>query len=346
MARSQENRLHRLWYADGYLHLLLAPLSLLFALASAVRRYLFRRGILASQRIDVPVIVIGNITAGGTGKTPVTIWLAKSLRERGFNPGIVSRGYGAVIGDVPVQAIPGSDPDIVGDEPLLMANRSQCPVVVHPNRVAAARELARMGVDVVLSDDGLQHYRLQRDFEIAVVDGARLFGNGWLLPAGPLRESRKRLQTVDRVLVQLESGQSLADVPALEDGITRASAFFLTGHALVSLDDTRTRNFREFGRRPVHAIAAIGNPERFFRSLEAHGLSVMRHPFPDHARFTARDVTFDDDADIVMTEKDAVKCREFATERHWYLPVDVKLRDDSWVQELEAIMAERQGSQA
>ncbi len=330
MPRSRESRLSKLWYAGGYWHLLLIPFSALFALLSGVRRMLYRRGFKRSVRVSVPVVVIGNISVGGTGKTPVTIWLASQLRARGFTPGIVSRGYGGLTGDTPVQVNASSDPQIVGDEPLLLATRSHCPVVVHPDRAAAAAELIAMGVNVVLTDDGLQHYRLQRDFEIAVVDGARGFGNGWLLPAGPLRESRKRLGTVDRVLVHLTAADTA--MPAeLASQTEKTTGFHLITHDLFCVVGGDSQNFESLRGKTVHGVAGIGNPERFFLSLEMRGLDVIRHPFPDHAQLTARDLAFDDEYDIVMTEKDAVKCREFATARHWYVPVDVDMHDESWL---------------
>ncbi|MEQ8208012.1 MAG: tetraacyldisaccharide 4'-kinase, partial [Woeseia sp.] len=309
------------------------PFSVLFAALSACRRALYRIGILRSSRVAVPVIVVGNISVGGTGKTPVTIWLAKQLRTRGLNPGIASRGYGGVIGDTPAQVNANSDADIVGDEPLLIARRTGCPVVVHPNRAAAARELIAMGVNIVITDDGLQHYKLQRDFEIAVVDGARGLGNGWMLPAGPLREAGSRLFSVDRVLVHLATRSSTPPA-SVSLPISKSNGFHLVGHELLSVDGQETRTFDQFAGKTVHAVAAIGNPERFFQSLERRGMNVVRHPFPDHAQFTSTDLVFDDEFDIVMTEKDAVKCGQFATTRYWYVPVDVEMHDDEWVDAL------------
>jgi len=334
MPHQPDNKLQRLWYASRWAHLLLAPLSGVFASVSALRRWLYRTGRLQSRRAAVPVVIVGNITVGGTGKTPVTIWLADQLRSRGFRPGVVSRGYGGVVGELPVQANAGSDPDIVGDEPLLIAARSRCPVLVHPNRVAAADALVKTGVDVIIADDGLQHYRLQRDFEIVVIDGERGFGNGWQLPAGPLREPRSRLDSVDQILVHEASSDPYAfDSAGLpEDKISR---FHLVNHELFAVGGEETRSFDDIRGNTVHAVAGIGNPERFFRMLESHGLEVVRHPYPDHAALTARDLQYDDGLDIVMTEKDAVKCREFATSRCWYVPVDVDMHDDAWLDRLE-----------
>ena len=342
MAQPADSRLQRLWYRSRYAWLPLVPLSLLYAAVVALRRRLYALGLRRSYRIAAPVVVVGNLTVGGTGKTPVTIWLADRLRRRGFRPGIVSRGYGGVVGDTPVQANAGSDPAIVGDEPILLAARSRCPVVVHPDRVAAADELLRMGVDVVLADDGLQHYRLRRDYEIAVVDGARGFGNGWLLPAGPLREPRARLAGVDRVLVHA-SRRGEETVAARELPPGRSTGFHLVTQELVSVDGRNSRPLDELRGRTVHAVAAIGNPERFFRALEARGLEVLRHPFPDHAALTAKDLAWPDEHDIVMTEKDAVKCRDFATDRHWFVPADVDMHDESWLDDLERRLRQPRG---
>jgi len=325
--------MQRVWYSKSAWFVLLLPLSAVFAAVTSARNKFYRRGWLRSFAVPVPVIVVGNISVGGTGKTPVTIWLAQQLRERGFNPGVVSRGYGGVLGHTPVQASCNSDPDIVGDEPILIATRSRCPVVVHPDRSAAAGNLVAMGVDVIIADDGLQHYRMQRQFEIAVVDGARGFGNGFRLPAGPLRESTRRLESVDRVLVQYatrddELRQSVAGLPP------HTSGFHLVAHGLQRIDGMETCSFGDMRGRPLHAIAAIGNPERFFGMLERHGLTIERHAFPDHAVLSARDIAYDDDHPVIMTEKDAVKCRAFATGRHWYVPVDIDMHDDAWIEEL------------
>lgn len=334
VARRDDNWIERLWYSGSRWYLLLMPLALLFAAATAMRRSCYRRGWLATHTMPVPVVVVGNVTVGGTGKTPVTIWLARQLRERGFTPGVVSRGYGGVVGDTPMQANANGDPEIVGDEPIMLAARSRCPVVVHPDRIAGARELTAMGVDVIIADDGLQHYRLARDFEIAVVDGARAFGNGRLLPAGPLREAPSRLERVDRVLLQQASRDAEwpASLPALPP---QTNGFHLVAHELISVDGSETADFAAFRERKVHAVAAIGNPERFFTMLESRGLEIERHAFPDHAMLGEEDIAYDDDAVIVMTEKDAVKCRGFATGRHWYVPVDVDMHDVEWLHELQ-----------
>lgn len=326
-----------LWYSGTRLNLLLAPLSGLFAVASKLRRSLYRRGVLRSHRVAVPVVVVGNISVGGTGKTPVTLWLATELRRRGFNPGIASRGYGGIAGKTPVQVNAGSDPAIVGDEPLLMAQRGKLPVVVHPDRAAAARELVRLGADVVIADDGLQHYRLHRDYEIAVMDAERGHGNGWLLPAGPLREPPARLREVDRLLLQTRS-RAARWPDSKECPTANASSFHLAIRDCRRVRGTGQRSLVQFRGNPVHAVAGIGNPERFFSSLEDAGLEVIRHSFPDHAQFKASDVAFDDSLDVIMTEKDAVKCREFASDKHWFAPVDVEVHDTGWLDGLVRVL--------
>lgn len=311
-------RLQHHWYRLSPLHLLLYPLSLLFGALAALRRLLYRSGVLARVRLPVPVVVIGNISVGGTGKTPLVLWLAQQLVENGWHPGIVSRGYagdGARAGMVR-QVNADDDAAEVGDEPLLMAQRALCPVWTGRDRPAAAQALlaAHPECDIILSDDGLQHYRLHRDVEIAVVDGARRFGNGLLLPAGPLREPLSRLRSVDAVAVN--GGTASAGEFAMRLGGTRF-------HNLLNPD--RVLAPAHFAGQCLHAVAGIGHPQRFFHHLEQLGLKVQAHPFPDHHRYRADDIAFDDADAILMTEKDAVKCAAFANERHWVLRVDAQI---------------------
>jgi tetraacyldisaccharide 4'-kinase len=323
MSRSNDNWVQKIWYGGSPLRWLLLPFTWLYAAVIACRRGLYASGILRSQRATAPVVIVGNIAAGGTGKTPLAIWLAQQLAARGYKPGIISRGYRGMVGPKPMQATADSDPAVVGDEAIFIVNRSECPVVVHPDRVAAAKLAIELGANVIVSDDGLQHYRLARDYEIAVVDGTRQHGNGQLLPAGPLREPVSRLQTVDQILVQRESddGPELtshtSDRPPVE--------FRLTASAICRLDHSDIRHIGDFSGTKVHAIAGIGNPERFFRLLEAHDIGVIRHPLADHADISPGDLDFDDDLDVVMTEKDAVKCRALDTSSCWYVPVDVAI---------------------
>ncbi len=325
MKRSADSWVQNIWYGGSSLRWLLLPFSWIYSAVIACRRHLYAAGLFRSVRVSVPVIIVGNITAGGTGKTPLTIWLALKLSERGYKPGIICRGYRGMVGPNPVEATSDRDPAVVGDEAVMIANRSECPVVVHPDRVAAARLAIQLGANVIVSDDGLQHYRLGRNVEIAVVDGARGFGNGKLLPAGPLREPVSRLGTVDQVLVQHETEGSSnplhcsAERPPVE--------FRLAASAVVSLDHAASRNIADFSGTRAHAIAGIGNPERFFRLLEASGIDVIRHALPDHADITPQDLEFDDDLDVLMTEKDAVKCRRIDTSNCWYVAVDVAIAD-------------------
>jgi tetraacyldisaccharide 4'-kinase len=312
------NGLEQYWYRISPFHLLLWPLSLLFRTLAAVRRTLYRCGIFASFKLPVPVIIVGNISIGGTGKTPFTLWLAQQLLDAGWHPAIISRGYSkAGQQNIHPRVVSESDsPDEVGDEPLLMAQRGLCPVWVGRDRVAAARALlqAQPECDVILSDDGLQHYRLRRDVEIVLVDAKRRFGNGCLLPAGPLREPVSRLACVDFV-VSNGGGATDGEQAMHLDG----SVFY----NLLNPDQTVTAS--AFAGQRVHAIAGIGHPARFFAHLERLGLSAQPHAFPDHHRYRATDIAFENADVILMTEKDAVKCTAFATEQCWVLRVDAQI---------------------
>lgn len=292
---------------------MLWPASLLFGALAWCRRWAYRLRILPSYRASVPVIVVGNIVAGGSGKTPLVLWIAEFLAKRGRKPGIVSRGYGATI-RVPRAATILSEPADVGDEPVLLARRSGCPVWVGADRVAAleALKLRHPEVDVVILDDGLQHYRLRRDVEIAVVD-ARLFGNGWLLPAGPLRELPSRLRSVGAVVAHGTDGVKGYEM-RLEGALVRRFT-----------DASDRRPLVSFAGRKAHAVAGIGDPERFFGMLRKAGLQVLAHPFPDHHPFVPRDLAFGDGLPVVMTEKDAVKLRGEAQPGWWVLPVHTRM---------------------
>ena len=310
-------RLQQHWYRISPLHLLLYPLSLIFRLLVALRRALFRAGLLASVKLPVPVIVVGNITVGGTGKTPLTLWLARQLIEAGWHPGIISRGYRSA-GDTTAREVRQDDSaNTVGDEPLLMARRALCPVWTGRDRPAVARALlqAHPECDLIISDDGLQHYRLQRDVEIAVIDGVRRFGNGLLLPAGPLREPLSRLREVDALVFN-------GGTPDTAEGI----AMSLHGTRFHNLlDPNLTRSAADFDGLKVHALAGIGHPQRFFRHLQQLGLQPETHAFPDHHCYTGAEITPKGADAILMTEKDAVKCAAFATGNHWVLQVDAQV---------------------
>lgn len=279
-----------------------------------MRRRLYALNWLRSYHLPVPVIVIGNLTAGGTGKTPLAIWLVERLRDFGYRPGVVSRGYGG--NSVGVSAVsPEGEPGLLGDEPLLLARRLRCPVWVGRKRVEAANALmkAHPEVDVIVADDGLQHYALARDVEIVVVDGSRRFGNGMLLPAGPLRENMARLNSVDAIVVN-----GGAEGGAQDD--RRRCAMSVVERGFYKLGDpTQSVSVEYFRGRPVHALAGIGNPERFFDGLRSAGISAVCHSFPDHHAYEADDLP---NQTLIMTEKDAVKCDRFAHPDAWVLAVD------------------------
>jgi tetraacyldisaccharide 4'-kinase len=312
--------LEQYWYRFSPLHLFLWPLSLLFGAVAAARRALYRAGFLKVTKLSVPVIVVGNITIGGTGKTPLVIWLTEWLRDHGYVPGVVCRGY-ASSGGGPRPALPDSDPASVGDEAVLLARRCASPVWVGADRVAAAQALLRSHAEcnVILSDDGLQHYALGRAMEVAVIDGERGFGNRLLLPAGPLREPLQRLDAVDAVVINgpaLFARDKLPhEVPAFDMQLG-GSVFYDV------LNPEKRAGPERFAQAEVHAVAAIGNPERFFNQLRELGLSFTAHPFPDHHAFSAADFAFAGDAAVLMTEKDAVKCERFCNENFWALPAE------------------------
>ena len=317
------DRLERLWYEDSAGVALLAPLGWIYAALSGARRGAYGLGLLRPRRLTRPVVVVGNLTVGGTGKTPLTIYLARELGAAKLKVGIVSRGYGRRGGDARyVHA--DSDWRDVGDEPVIIARRTGCPTMVAADRVAAARTLIARGADVILSDDGLQHLRLPRDCEIVVIDGSRGFGNGRLLPAGPLREPAAALGRADVVVVNGEPAhgalESLLPAGALSMRLVAQPAVRLDGRA-------GPRELAAFRGQRVHAVAGIGNPQRFFRELSAHGIEVIAHPFPDHHPFTAHELAFADELPILMTEKDAVKCAPFANARLWCVPVSAAFSD-------------------
>ena len=313
------NWLQKQWLSFTLWHVFLMPLSWLFGLISFVRKSLYKYGLLKSYRLNVPVIIVGNINVGGTGKTPLVIWLAEQLKIAGYKPGIISRGYGGTA--IATQAVfPLSNPQEVGDEPVLIAQRTGCPVFVSQNRVAAGRALLKIHPEcnIVISDDGLQHYRLQRDVEIAVLDGVKGFGNGALLPAGPLRESIARLSAVDAVVsngkvthISFKNNNKILPIEMqLESG------FFYN-----LVDKSLKCDAKSFANKQVLAIAGIGNPARFFQQLSRLGLHFKSLALPDHHKFQSQDFKHVSADIIVMTEKDAVKCESFALPSYWVLPV-------------------------
>ena len=337
--------IHRAWYGGHGWYRVLLPLSGIYWLLSALRRFLYGAGVLRTRRAKVPVIVIGNITAGGTGKTPVTVWLARSLAERGFSPGIVSRGYGGSRSGASMRVDSRSDPAVVGDEPVLIAMRTGRPVVVDADRVRGAAMLVQDGADLVIADDGLQHYALARDYEVCVVDGARGLGNGALLPAGPLREPVSRIAEVDQVLL---NGRLRDRKESMPTGLQNAIEFRLVAAEVCRLNGSLKRPIDRFAGTTVHAVAAIGNPGRFFDTLRGHGMQVIEHAFPDHTPLRPEQLDFGDNFDILMTEKDAVKFPHQVSDRYWYVPVDVEIdtTDASpWLEQIESRMRnEQQGN--
>ncbi|MDR3388322.1 MAG: tetraacyldisaccharide 4'-kinase [Rudaea sp.] len=309
-----ERTLRPVWYGDVQPSWFLRMLAGVYCSLAALRRGLYQSGLLRAVRLPVPVVVIGNISVGGTGKTPLAIALIDGLRARGLVPGVISRGYGGhAPGPVVVDA--QGDPTTVGDEPVLIARSTGAPVAVGRDRVAASRLLlAAAKVDVLIADDGLQHYSLARDVEICVIDGERRFGNRRRLPAGPLREPLARLAMVDFRVCN-------GGIPGPDE-----IAMTLDGDIAVALlDHSVSRPLREFRGSRVHAVAAIGNPARFFAQLRAAGLEPIEHPFPDHHPFHASDLEFGDELPVMMTAKDAVKCRLFADARQWCVPVRAQL---------------------
>ena len=301
-----------LWKAWHPLALLLSPLSLLFLFISMLRRAAYRLHLKKVYRAPAPVIIIGNISVGGTGKTPLVIWLCRYLTRIGYRPGVVLRGYGGRATHWPQQVLAGSDPGIVGDEAVVIASEAGCPVCADPDRSEAVRELLKHHpCDVIISDDGLQHYALARDLEIAVVDGERRFGNGMLLPSGPLREPVSRLRRVDFVILNQHCSPGY-------------HCMRLAPGYLVNLATGEERRIGVMSGHKVHAVSGIGNPGRFYQLLGDAGIQVDENSYPDHYDFTAADIAFSDDLAVIMTAKDAVKCRPYATDRHWYLKLNVQ----------------------
>jgi tetraacyldisaccharide 4'-kinase len=306
---SVQSWLNRIWYQPATPPWWMLPLSFAYGAVSGSRRFVYAKRLRKATRLSRPVVIVGNLSVGGTGKTPLVCWLVARLGERGYKPGVVTRGYGGSIRTVQLIE-PSDDPAVVGDEPLLLARRTGAPVAVGRDRPAAAQLLVGAGCDVIVSDDGLQHYALARDCEVVVIDGDRRFGNGWLLPAGPLRETRSRLGLADAVVVN--GGRAMLE---------GALSMRLEAKNAVAAAGGRVRPLQKFAGGTVHAIAGIGNPERFFNMLRAQGIEVIGHPLADHARIRREDIVFADDKPVLMTEKDAVKCQALTDERHWYVPV-------------------------
>ena len=304
------------WYESSFITWLLLPLSWLYCLITIIRRKLYRLHFLKSYSARVPVIVIGNIVVGGSGKTPLLLALCDYIQKQGFKPGVVSRGYGGNVTGVK-QVQKKDSADVVGDEPLMIFQRTNLPVVVGADRVAAVNYLLENNdCDIVLSDDGLQHYRMQRNLEIAVIDSKRGFGNGFCLPAGPLRERSSRLQEVDIIVY---NGISTSTV--------EECSYSLQVVSLTKLGGDESRSLTSFLHKPVHAVAGIGNPERFFQQLRQNDVDIIEHAFPDHYRYRQADFSGWNDACILMTEKDAVKCGNLPLTDAWIVKVEADFSD-------------------
>ena len=321
------------WYEDAPVPLVARALSSVYGSLSAARRNAYRRGLLKVQRAPVPVVVVGNISVGGTGKTPLTIAVVERLRAAGWTPGVASRGYGRSDIATPRWIEPGTMPDIGGDEPVLIALRTGARVRVDRDRVAAARALAQAGCDLVVCDDGLQHYRLARDVEIDVIDGRRRHGNRRLLPAGPLREPTERSAECDFRVVNLGPGDVAAQFGEWPMHLVPGDA--------VPLEGGRPRPLSSFAGQRVHAVAGIGHPERFFDLLRSHGIAVVPHAFADHHAYAATDFDFGSRLPVLMTEKDAVKCRDLVQPGFHGVPVRAELPEAFWIALLARIAATR-----
>lgn len=316
MRERRGQRMNKVWYGGGAAPLWLRVAARVFGALALMRGGMYRRGLLHSRKLAVPVVVVGNLTVGGTGKTPLTVALAALLLRLGRKPGIATRGHGRRSKSLRMVRA-DSTWQQVGDEPLLLHRRTGVPVCVATRRSEAAHALMAQGCDVILCDDGLQHMALARDLEIAVIDGARGFGNGQLLPAGPLREPLQRLAAIKLLVI---NGEPCAQ---LEPVARRALRMTLHGNQVRPLVGQGSAvPLSQFVGQPVHALAGIGNPERFFAQLRAAGLQVIEHPFADHHAFTAADLNMGDGLPLLMTEKDAVKCAAFGAAGQWYLPVE------------------------
>jgi tetraacyldisaccharide 4'-kinase len=326
MIHSVHKFLHRylnsLWYdTPGILNLLLLPISGLYQIIIFFRKHYYKRRYSLNTQTKLPVIVVGNITVGGTGKTPFVIWLADFLIQHGYKPGIISRGYGGKSAIYPLQVQKDAKVSIVGDEAVLLARRTSCPVIIAPNRIEALQYIEKnTSCNIVISDDGLQHYKLKRQIEVVIVDGARMFGNEYCLPAGPLREPLSRLKSVDFIVINGDDAQQFTDTNVYQMELLQNEFYNISSPELkVSYED--------FLGQPVHAVAGIGHPERFFQALIQKGLSVEAHEFPDHYIYQEKDLHFHHDKEcrIIMTEKDAVKCESFADYRYWCAKIDAAL---------------------
>ncbi len=300
-----EEKVRQIWYGNQTPGLWRKILAAVFKNLVFTRKWCYQKGFFKKRKLKVPVIVIGNITAGGGGKTPMVIWLVNHLKSLGYKPGIISRGYGGKRKVEPFFVTPHANPAASGDEPLLMAKLTNVPVMVGKNRFQAGHKLiSQYGVNIIVSDDGMQHYALQRDIEIIMLDGTWKTGNNMFIPAGPLREPLERLTEADLVI---------------HKGISRHTYYYSLGiDCIYALNHvTNKKQPAEFRNQKIHAIAGIANPSSFFRLLASQGLAVIKKPLPDHHIFEPKDFEFNDDLSIIITEKDAVKCHHFKFKNVW-----------------------------
>jgi tetraacyldisaccharide 4'-kinase len=325
------------WFNDQPPPVMSRLLSGLYAGVTGLRTRLYERGLLRRIRVTAPVIVVGNLIAGGSGKTPLVIALVERLRAAGWTPGVATRGYGRDDASQPLWVARDTDPAIGGDEPVLIARRTGVKVRADRDRAAAAQALIAAGCDVVVCDDGLQHYRLQRDIEIEVIDGRRRHGNGRLLPAGPLREPVARAARCDFHVLNLAADDE-EGTPGTQPGFGEWPMRVVTNHAMPMLGG-RPQPLSALAGQRVHAVAGIGDPQRFFASLRTHGIAVVPHGFADHHRYTAADFQFGSDLPVLMTEKDAVKCMAFAVERYFSVPAQAELPEAFWIGLLDHLPA-------
>ena len=333
---SVQSWFNKIWYRRASPPWWLIPPSVVYGAVSRLRRYAYAT-VRPPPPLLRPVIVVGNLSVGGTGKTPLVCWLVAQLADRGLKPGVVTRGYGGSNRGARLVE-PTDDPQVVGDESILLARRTNVPVAAGRDRRAASQLLISAGCDVIVSDDGLQHYALARDCEIVVIDADRRFGNRRLLPAGPLRESPARLRGVDAIVLN-GGGNNNSGAPNAGMRLpTTPMRMRLEAIFAIELKHRTSKALREFAGHSVHAIAAIGNPQRFFDMLRSRAIDVVPHPLPDHAHLRADDIFFADDLPVLMTEKDAVKCADIAGPQHWYVPVRAVFSADEAAALLDIVM--------
>jgi tetraacyldisaccharide 4'-kinase len=321
--------LENIWYQQGKGKWFLLPFTLMYCILHSFQRWKLTR---KRSKITIPVVIIGNISIGGTGKTPTVIYLAKLLIKAGYKPAIITRGYGGTSTKWPQEVTVLSNPKEVGDEAVLLAKRTKLPVIAGADRYLDIQYLrSRYDCDVILSDDGLQHYPLHRDIEIILIDAERQLGNGWCIPAGPLRENTRRLKKVDFVLFNygLAKSNPQKDRFAKQYQLESLFSMNLSGKRIYSLLGKKTpRYLTELEGQTVHVVTGIGNPSRFYSGLEQLGLHLIKHSFPDHHNFTQKELHFNDDKTIIMTEKDAVKCQQFSIKNCWYLPIEAHIENE------------------